>query len=281
MITDYRLPLMNGIDIPIPELQLTVHVPTIKEIAYMGEQAYFSAVQYICLEKEILIQDETISSSLTNFQVLMKVLEQSKDKEKQNQLITLLKFLFPDYNANFIKGKSIILTSADTQPVLIDDSNFDILQNVLKEIFCIHSIFQKDNIVYNPQKGNKKAEEIAQKIARGKMRVAQIKSKEASNESILTRYQSILAVANIAPLSESSNYNIFQLFDLMERYNMKIDSDVDLQVRLTGAQPEKPVESWMKDLHSLDDKPQGPPQTKQLTPAKGMSFQARGWTPIN
>jgi hypothetical protein len=36
-MTDYRLSLMAGIDIPIPELQLTVHVPTIKDIAYMGE----------------------------------------------------------------------------------------------------------------------------------------------------------------------------------------------------------------------------------------------------
>ena len=96
-MADYRLALMAGIDIPIPELQLTVHVPTIKDIAYMGEQQFFMAVQYICLEKESLVQDETLLASLTNFQVLMKVLEQSQDKEKKIALITLLKLLFPEY----------------------------------------------------------------------------------------------------------------------------------------------------------------------------------------
>ena len=56
---------MAGIDIPIPELQAVVHVPTIKEIAYMGESKFFAAIQYLCLNKESLIQDETILSSLT------------------------------------------------------------------------------------------------------------------------------------------------------------------------------------------------------------------------
>ena len=46
---------MAGIDIPIPELQLTVHVPTIKDIAYIGETKFFMAVQYLCLDKESLI----------------------------------------------------------------------------------------------------------------------------------------------------------------------------------------------------------------------------------
>ena len=68
---------MAGIDIPIPELQITAHVPTIKDIAYMGESRFFMAVQYLCLDKESLIYDETLLSALTNFQVLMKVLEQS------------------------------------------------------------------------------------------------------------------------------------------------------------------------------------------------------------
>jgi hypothetical protein len=35
---------MAGIDIPIPELKLVIHVPTVKEIAYMGETEFFTAV---------------------------------------------------------------------------------------------------------------------------------------------------------------------------------------------------------------------------------------------
>ena len=34
------LALMTGVDIPIPELQLALHQPTIKEISYIGETEF-------------------------------------------------------------------------------------------------------------------------------------------------------------------------------------------------------------------------------------------------
>ena len=39
---DYRLALMCGNDIPIPECQLIVHQPSIKEISYIGEKDFFA-----------------------------------------------------------------------------------------------------------------------------------------------------------------------------------------------------------------------------------------------
>ena len=238
---------MAGIDIPIPELQLTIHVPVVRDIAFMGEQQFFLAVQYLCLEKESLIQDESLLSSLSNFQVLMKVLEQSQDKTKKTAIITLLKLLFPEYMALITKN-SIILKLVDGQDtVLIDDSNFDQFQAILKEILCVSSIFQGENIIYNP--ANKRAKEIADKLMRGRRKVAEIKSK-GSNESVLTRYISILTVARVASLEQCLQCNLFQLFDLMERYTNYTEWDTDLQVRLAGGKPDKPVESWMRDLHS-------------------------------
>ena len=68
---------MAGIDIPISELQITVHVPTIRDIAFMGEQQFFQTAQYLGLEKESLVEGENLLESLSNFQVLMKVLEQT------------------------------------------------------------------------------------------------------------------------------------------------------------------------------------------------------------
>ena len=35
---DYRLALMTGIDIPIPECQLVIHQPSLKEISFIGEK---------------------------------------------------------------------------------------------------------------------------------------------------------------------------------------------------------------------------------------------------
>ena len=42
---DIRLALIAGIDIPIPELQLTIHQPTIKEIALIGDSDFFTGIQ--------------------------------------------------------------------------------------------------------------------------------------------------------------------------------------------------------------------------------------------
>lgn len=243
---DYKLALMAGVDIPIPELQLVVHIPTIKDIAYMGEQQFFMAIQYICLNKESLVQDETLLASLTNFQVLMKVLEQSEDKDKKIAIITLLKLLFPDYTAMITKNSIILTAGGDTpKTILIDDSNFTIFQDVLREVLCVNNLFQGDNVIYNP--ANDKAKEIADKIMRNRLKVAQ--QKETSSKSVLTRYISILTVARVTSLSECSTLNMFQLFDLMERYTSFVEWDTDLKVKLAGGKPDKQVESWMRELH--------------------------------
>ena len=238
---------MAGIDIPIPELQHTHHFPVIKEKALMRETKFFMAVQYLCLDKESLIQDETLLSSLTNFQVLMKVLEQSQDKDKKNAVIMLLTLLFPDYIPVITRNSIILTKQGENQPLLIDDNNFDIFQSVLKEILCVNSLFQGNNVIYNP--ANDRAKEIAEKLMRVRRKVAEIKSK-GKNESVLTRYISILTIgSNTMSLEDCLNLNMFQIFDLMERYNAFIEWDVDLRVRLAGGKPDKPVESWMRDIH--------------------------------
>lgn len=242
---------MAGVDIPIEEVKLVAHIPTIKEIAYMGETEFFSAIQYLCIEKEQVIQDKNILSQVTDFQVLMKVLEGSDNKEKRKIVLNLLRIMFPQYLPVMTKN-SIIFTivDSDSESILIDENNFQVFQNAIKEILCVNSLFQRDNIVYNPL--NAKAKEIADKLMAGRRKVAEIKAKEGqSNESTLVRYISILVVGtNTMNLEDCVNLNMFQLFDLIERYNAFVEWDVDVRVRLAGGKPEKKVESWMRDLHS-------------------------------
>lgn len=248
MSLDYRLALMAGTDIPIPELQLVAHIPTITDIAYMGEKQFFMAIQYLCLEKEALVQDESLLLGMSNFQVLMKILEQTQDKDKKSAIITLLKLLFPNYSAMITKN-SIILTipnEPEVPMVLIDNDNFEQFKDAVKEILCVNSLFQGNNVIYNP--GNDRAKEIANKLMRGRRKIAELKN-GGNNESVLTRYISILSVAQVATLEECTRYNMFQLFDLMDRYTKKTEWDIDREIKLAGGKTEKQVESWMKDLH--------------------------------
>lgn len=241
---------MTGIDIPIPELQLVIHQPRIKEIAYMGETEFFQAAQYLCLQKESLISDETVLENITNFQVLMKVIEQQPTSERKIALVTLFSLLFPDYQAT-ITPNSIILNNAKLKDrKLIDKDNFHFLQNTASTILCLSSALSGDNIVYKPV--NEKAKKIADKIMAGRKKIAEIKSKERASESILSRYISILTIGNRSmSLEDYCNCTIYQIFDLLERFNLYVEWDMDLRVRLTGTKPKKEVDNWMKSIHSI------------------------------
>lgn len=245
MDRDLKLALMVGVDIPIIELQTSIHAPTIKEIALMGEKDFFAAMQYLCIDKTQVIQDKNILATLTNFQVLMKVLGQSSRK---GAVQTLLTILFPPYNSVILPA-SIILSAKDKEPITIDENNFDIVQEYIKEILCATNLFQGDNIIYKP--ANKKAREIAAKMMKNRKKVAEIKSRDHKEESVLTRYISLLTIGtSTMSLRDCANLTLFQLFDLIERYMAFVESDVDMRVRLQGGKPEKQVESWMRDLYT-------------------------------
>lgn len=242
---DIKLSLMAGIDIPIPELQVTLHQPTIKDIAYMGEDNFFSALQYLCLNKDTLIQDKSLSENLTNFQVLMKVLMQQEMQNQKIAITTLLSLLFPQYSP-LLTPNSILLNNFETKDTkIIDNNNFDMFQEILKQVLCLSSIFQGENIVYNP--ANEAAKKIADKIMAGRQKIA---AQKANNkESVLTRYLSILTIGlNSMSLENCLNLTIFQMFDLVERYSLYINWDINLRVRLAGGDP-KDEENWMKNIH--------------------------------
>lgn len=246
-MTDIRLALLAGIDIPLPQLKLVMHQPSIKEIAYMGESDFFSALHYFCLNKQDLVQDESLLENMSNFQVLMKVINQPESKDKKQMMITLLALLFPQYKAT-VTPNSILLFSTEAKiTIALDDSNFNYFQDILKSVMCIQNIFQGDNVVYNP--ANAKAREIAEKIYKGRKKVAALKAKENSG-SALARYVSILTIGlNSMTLEDCLNLTMFQLFDLIERYNLYVSWDTDLRIRLAGGDPKKETENWMKNIH--------------------------------
>lgn len=245
MDNDINLALMTGIEVPYPPLQLIIHSPTIKEIAYMGEQEFFTAIQYLCIDKNSVTQDENVLLNLSNFQILMKVLEQPASRDKKTAIQTLLMLLFPN-NQILIMPRSINIVNGN-DIIMIDDNNFEEFQNIVKRVLCMTSMFQGKNVMYNPEGDRAKA--IAAKIMKGRQRVAAQRAEKS--DSVLTRYLSILRIGAQIPLSESIEYNLFQLFDQVERYNAYVEWDTDLRVRLAGGKPDKQVESWMRNLYSM------------------------------
>lgn len=240
---DLRLGLMCGIDLPIPELQATIHQPKIKEIAFVGEKDFFLGVQCLCVDKNIIAnQGESLLVNTNNFQIFMTMMKEKEMAEKKDSVINVFSLIFPKYKTLFTP-RSIILQS-DTQ-IMIDDSNFEILQEYLKEIFCFKSSMSQE-LGFNP--ANDTAKKIADKLMRGRQRVAELNG--SANVSIFSQYLSMLTVGlDSMSLQDLMDLTMFQLFDLVERYQLYINWDIDIRSRLAGGKPDGKPENWMKNIH--------------------------------
>ena len=128
--------------------------------------------------------------------------------------------------------------------ITIDENNFDDFQDVLRLVFCSKN-GPMDQQSFNPQ--GSKAQEIAQKLMRGRDRIA--KEKGGSNSSVLSQYVSILSIGLGISVLDLINLTMFQIYDLIERYGLYMDWDIDLRSRLAGSKPDKNPENWMKNLH--------------------------------
>ena len=239
---DYRLGLMTGVDLPIPALELVIHQPTIKEISMVGEQDFFIGIQLLCVDKKLYIEDEALLETTSNFQIFMTMINESQMADKKNCVIQVMGLLFPDYKAIFTP-RSIVLNQKEAN-VTIDEGNFEILQELLREQFCLKGSGQEQ---FNPQ--SKKAKEIAQKLMKARQRVAQAKAQENSG-SMFSQYLSVLTVGlGSMTLRECMELTMYQLYDLVERYSLYINWDIDIRSRMAGAKGDKPIENWMKQIH--------------------------------
>ena len=240
---DIRLALMCGTDIPVPELQLTIHQPTIKEISYIGEQTFFVGLQTLCIGKNLIEQGGFVLENITNFQIFMTIMKEQETQDKKKAVTTFLQLVFPEFQIFFTP--SSIIFNKEGQQILIDDNNFEILQEQIKQIFCSSSEMM-DQQTFNP--ADKKAKEIAEKLMRGRQRVAA--QKGDSNSSAFSRYLSILTIGiDSMSLFDAMNLTMYQLYDLVERYTLYLNWDLDVKTRLAGGSPDSKPDDWMKNIH--------------------------------
>ena len=241
---DLRLALMTGVDIPIQECQLIMHQPTIKEISYIGETDFFIGVQTLGLNKTMFLQDKDVLDDVNNFQIFMTVINEKETEDKKRDVKQVLKISFPKYNVMFTP-RSLIFQH-ESGNVTIDENNFEILQEYIRSVFCSKS-GPMDQQAFNP--ANAKAKEIADKLMRGRQRVAEING--TANSSVFSQYLSSLTVGlNSMSLNDLLNCTMFQLYDLLERYLLYTNWDIDLRSRLAGAKPDSKPDNWMKNIHN-------------------------------
>ena len=239
---DLRLALMCGTDIPVPECQLVIHQPKIKEIALIGEQDFFAGIQCLCLNKSMFIEDETLLENTNNFQIFMKLMSEKEAADKKFSVQQVCTLLFPHHKVNFTPRSIILMGEV---PITIDENNFPFLQEAIGSICCVKT-GPMDQQSFNP--ADARAREIAQKLMRGRQRVAEQKGE--NNTSIFSQYLSTITVGlHSMSLQDAMDLTMFQLYDLVERYMLYINWDMDIRSRLAGAKPDTQPDNWMKNIH--------------------------------
>ena len=242
---DIRLALMCGTDIPIEECQLVIHQPTIKEIALIGEMDFLIGIQTFCIKKNmLLLQDKGLLENTNNFQIFMTIMSEKETADKKKAVQNIFTLFFPQYKV-IMTPRSLIFSQEEQENIIIDENNFEYLQDIVSSICCLKNGFggQGD---FNP--ADAKAREIAEKLQRGRQRVAAQKGED--NNSIFVQYLSIITVGiGSMSLQDVMNLTMYQLYDLVERYMLYVNWDIDIRSRLAGATPNSKPDNWMKNIH--------------------------------
>ena len=184
--------LFSGNDIPFISCGVTIHHPTIKEIAYLGEDTFFTGYQMLLISKNILSQEDKVNlETLTNFDILIAILEEHNAviQKNRNCIQMVLMLLFPEYE--IILKKDVIILKKENEEKNSND-NFD----------------------------------------------------------IIGRYISVLSIGLSIDIKTFMDYTIYQLFDQIKRYELKIGYDLYIQGQLAGVKDAKEPEDWMKSIHS-------------------------------
>lgn len=236
-----ELLLLSGNDVPFPQAQLVIHVPTLKEIGYIGEENFHMGCHFVIFDKNSLSQeDKNNLGDLSNFDIFMSVMNSHEKSIHKTNALSVLSLLFPNYEIKFEKDK--MLLQKENFSSIINEQNYEDFKDILVQIFCLERD-EKENV--NP--ADALAAKIAEKIKKGKEKVAKSKGESVKKLNIYSRYISILGVGN--NLIDYLNYTIYQLRDQFERFQLKENNDIYIKAKLAGAQNMEEVDNWMEDIH--------------------------------
>lgn len=242
---DNELLLLSGNDIPFIEAQVTIHQPTMKEIAYIGEEAFFTGCELINFSKNILPEQDKVNlEDKTNFDILIAILRERNAVMQRNRncVEMVLALIFPWYTID-ITSDAIVLEKEEERH-LINNDNFETFKTIFNMMFSFSKDESRD---YNPS--GEVAKRIAEKLKQRHQKLAELKEGKQKID-ILSRYVSILAVGEHKDMNSLLNLSVYQLFDEFERFKLKMSYDIYFQAKMAGAKDLKEVEDWMKDIHS-------------------------------
>lgn len=244
-----ELLLLSGNDIPFISAGITIHPPTLKEIAYIGEEKFFKGLELLRISiNDLKVEDKSVLENLENFDIFMMMLKDKNPETREHSINAqmVLALLFPFYSFKLDENK-IIFSQEEEVVGELNRENFNEFQNYLVDIFILKGK-NGDKEDYNP--ANDLANKIAEKLKRGRAKAAQQKGQDLSRIAIYSKYISILAVGEKKDINTLFQYTVYQLIDEFQRFTLKLKYDMHIKAQLAGATNLGEIEDWMKDFQS-------------------------------
>ncbi len=228
------LKLMAGTPIPVESSQLVILQPTLKDIAYMGESRFYSAISYLLVNKNLLqIQEDISDFDIFLYLILTNV-------EIRELMVEFLYLIVENaQHFHFLEDSIKIDSYEEGQSSIINASNFLSIKEIVKQIFCL----EQSKADFNP--ANEAARKIAEKLQKRKEKLSSQKEKV---DSILPNLVSILSTgANSISLKDALDMTIFQLYNIFKRFGMYSEYTIQTQALMQGAENIELVE-WTKKI---------------------------------
>lgn len=243
------LALITGTDIPFPEMRVSIHQPTLKEISFIGEESFFIGCEFLNFSKENYLSESDIENlkDLTNFQILISLFKAKELNLQRNKVCAtmLLSLLFPDYHISIGDKDIKFLREGEDEKYSLNNKNYEEFKSILVEIFCLKRS-NNNGMNYNP--GNDAAKAIAARFKKNRAKIAKMKG-ERDKISVFSRYASILAIGQKRDLRSYGDYTVYQLLDEFDRFELKETYDITLKAKMAGAKDVEDAEDWMKEIH--------------------------------
>lgn len=250
-----KLTLISGIDIPIPELQVNIHQPTIKEIAYIGEKSFYTAANTLCIDKNMYIntlqglEKEEIErlKQKSSFEIFLLIINFKENAMLKLNVISLFSLLFPTMSITIEERFIILVDAKEKRNIILNDETFEILQQIITTILCLHSGTGQDD--FNPQ--GDRARAIAEKIKMGRAKAAMLKGENNNNNaSFLSKYISGLGIGtNSLTIRDTLELTLYQLLNQIQRYGLYAQYDISIRAKMAGASDVEEVD-WLKDIEN-------------------------------
>lgn len=234
-------------DVIIPDCNIIITQPIIKEVLLFGETNFLQAIQYIsktadCFEEVRLIDKQL--QMLDDFQLFLFVYR--NEPIIKGVIKDFFDLVFPKYNVK-VTDNTIDFIDEDEIKGRITPFNFRQLQDICINLFI--PLLQQE-VQYNPT--SKKAQEIAEKLKKGREEKARRESKTTGNQSLFGTYLSILAVGLGIPIYSLADCTIFQLNDMFLRFNAKMQWDQYIKmatIPFSDASKLEEPDIWTSDLY--------------------------------